>query len=311
MNSENRVPLVIYHKDCFDGFTAAWVARHFLGPLDYFPAAYGADPPSDELLRHRQVYMIDFAYPRAVMKRLILLTRSTVVLDHHKTAEAALVGLLDELQQIDQRQPGDEIVFDMARSGAGIAWDYFSRDSGARCFDCGCMGGHQPGCPRGARPWLVDYIEDRDLWRTPPLPDGPAISAWIAAQEMTFGAWDALLSAGKDAAITSGRAVEAYIAQYGRKARAETRLESLGGHRVPVMNLPYMNCSEHVGGLADEFPDAPFAAGYFRRRDGKWQFSLRSRHGFDVSEVAKQFGGGGHAGAAGFETATLPWEQKC
>jgi phosphoesterase RecJ-like protein len=30
------------------------------------------------------------------------------------------------------------------------------------------------------------------------------------------------------------------------------------------------------------------------------QFGLRSRNGFDVSEVAKKFGGGGHAAAAGF-----------
>jgi len=33
---------------------------------------------------------------------------------------------------------------------------------------------------------------------------------------------------------------------------------------------------------------------------GRYQYNLRSRGDFDVSEVAKQFGGGGHAGAAGF-----------
>jgi len=34
--------------------------------------------------------------------------------------------------------------------------------------------------------------------------------------------------------------------------------------------------------------------------DGGWKGSLRSRGGGDVSEVAKSFGGGGHAAAAGF-----------
>ena len=33
-----------------------------------------------------------------------------------------------------------------------------------------------------------------------------------------------------------------------------------------------------------------------------WQYSLRSRSDFDVSEIAKKFGGGGHAKAAGFAT---------
>jgi c-di-AMP phosphodiesterase-like protein len=156
------------------------------------------------------------------------------------------------------------------------------------------------------RAWLVDYVEDRDLWRLK-LPESPAVSAWIAAQPMTFESWDALHDAGLDAAIESGRAVQTYIEQYGRKARAEMTREVLRGgvHVVPCINLPYMNCSEHVGELLKEHPEAPFACGYFRRRDGRWQFSLRSRPDFDVSAVAQRFGGGGHAGAAGFDAAAL------
>ncbi|MBI3721748.1 MAG: bifunctional oligoribonuclease/PAP phosphatase NrnA, partial [Fimbriimonas ginsengisoli] len=34
-------------------------------------------------------------------------------------------------------------------------------------------------------------------------------------------------------------------------------------------------------------------------RPGKVRTSLRSRHAFDVAEVAREFGGGGHANAAG------------
>ena len=34
--------------------------------------------------------------------------------------------------------------------------------------------------------------------------------------------------------------------------------------------------------------------------DGRFQYSLRSRGDFDVSELAKKHGGGGHKGAAGF-----------
>src|SRR5512143_3990067 len=98
--------------------------------------------------------------------------------------------------------------------------------------------------------------------------------------------------------------------QYGTKALAEARPELIGGYVVPCVNLPYMNCSEYVGRLLTQSgPTVPFAAGYFRRGDGMWQFSLRSRPGFDCSAVAQSFCGGGHPQAAGFQVARLPWEE--
>lgn len=290
-------PLVIYHANCFDGITAAWVFRCHFGPggCDFHPATCGEAPPDTS---GRVVYVVDFSYPRAAMLSLILGSRRCVVLDHHKTAEAALSGILEELQQIGQRQPGDEVVFDMARSGAGLAWDYLFGNAGAI-----------PSSLSVARPWLVDYIEDRDLWRQA-LPRTREVSAYIASLPMTFEEWDALSATPWKAVADKGAAVQRYIDTYGAKAREMARFEVIAGHRVPTVNLPYMNCSEHVGALADENPNAPFAAGYFRRGDGRWQFSLRARGDFDVSEVAKSFGGGGHAGAAGFDVAVLPWEAR-
>jgi nanoRNase/pAp phosphatase (c-di-AMP/oligoRNAs hydrolase) len=54
--------------------------------------------------------------------------------------------------------------------------------------------------------------------------------------------------------------------------------------------------------LLKRHPDAPFAAIYFDRGDGKRQWSLRSREDFDVSRVARRFANGGHRQAAGFES---------
>jgi nanoRNase/pAp phosphatase (c-di-AMP/oligoRNAs hydrolase) len=47
-------------------------------------------------------------------------------------------------------------------------------------------------------------------------------------------------------------------------------------------------------------PEAPFVAAYFENEKGQRVWSLRSRAGFDCSEVAKRLGGGGHPQAAGF-----------
>ena len=46
--------------------------------------------------------------------------------------------------------------------------------------------------------------------------------------------------------------------------------------------------------------DARIALLLKEQADGSWKGSLRSRGGGDVSQVAKSFGGGGHAAAAGF-----------
>lgn len=40
--------------------------------------------------------------------------------------------------------------------------------------------------------------------------------------------------------------------------------------------------------------------GFGEVESGKFQYSLRSRGDFDVSAIAKKFGGGGHKNAAGF-----------
>ena len=63
----------------------------------------------------------------------------------------------------------------------------------------------------------------------------------------------------------------------------------IGGHRVPVANLPYTMASDAAGAMAE---DAPFAACYFDRADAR-VFSLRSRgeDGLDVSEIAARYGG--------------------
>lgn len=274
-------PLVISHGSCFDGFTAAWIADKHWRPAgpgvspEHFFATYGKPAPLVTQVRGRHVLMVDFSYPRPVVELMATVAMSLIVLDHHKTARADLEGL-------------GYALFDEKRSGAAIAWDVLTR-----------------GKPR---PALVDYVQDRDLW-TNSLPQTHEVTAWMSAVKMDFLSWDLLaeeVSCG--IAAQKGASVLAYIEQYGRKARAEVTFEEVGGYKVPCINLPYMNCSEHVHELLNEHENVAFAVGYFRRGDGRWQFSLRSRPGFDVSEIAKWYGGGGHAQAAGFEVLVLPWE---
>jgi uncharacterized protein len=261
--------MVIYHANCRDGFTAAWVAWRLYkdGHTEYLPAQYGDAPPD---VTDREVLIVDFSYPRDTLRRMAEAATSIRVLDHHKTAQADLEGV-------------PFATFDMNRSGAGIAWDVLHASE--------------------ARPWLVDYVEDRDLWRFA-LPDSKEVNAWIAAcRSDTFEQWDELEALGVRKAAERGIAVNAFIDRYVHDTAATARLVVFEGHTIPIVNAAYVCISELVGKLAET---APFALGWQQRADGLYQYSLRSRgDAVDVSEIAKRYGGGGHRNAAGFTSQTL------
>src|SRR3990167_9339886 len=99
--------IVIYHSNCFDGFGAAWVLRGVYPDATFIPATYGDAPPD---VTGQDVVIVDFSYPRDVLLAMRQSSRSLVVADHHKTAQANCEGL-------------DFCHFDMNRSGAGLAWD--------------------------------------------------------------------------------------------------------------------------------------------------------------------------------------------
>lgn len=278
-------PLVLYHANCWDGFCAAWVARMALGDIEAVPAYYGTPHPC---MAFREVYILDFSYKRNEMRAILSEAQSVVVLDHHKTAEAELDGLIDEFIQrpdLIQNKAGSALPYirlDMGKSGGRLAWEYFA-----------AIGGWQGM----AAPWLVDYTEDRDMWWHK-LEDSQAINAALRSYPLDFDLWDSFNKQHPTNFTREGEAIRraehAIVDSHVRNAR---EIE-MAGHKILAVNATVL-FSEIAGRLAE---NRPFAACYFDRQDGKRQWSLRSRDGgVDVSEIAKARGGGGHAQAAGFE----------
>lgn len=296
-------PLVIYHHNCADGFTAAW-AVHQAMEADFYPGVHGEQPPD---VAGRDVILVDFSYPRAQLVGMALVARSVLVLDHHKSAEGDLqsgevhlgsigeAGLqavrivrLDNLpgpraawdHHLATASVGDGIVcalFDMERSGAGIAWDFFH--------------------PGKSRPALLDHVEDRDLWRFA-LHGTREIQAALFSYPYRFEVWDQLMLAPVFELYQQGLCIERkHHKDVAELVQVAKRQMVIGHYSVPVASLPYTLASD-AGHLMAK--GQPFAACYYDK-DGGRVFSLRSTdQGVDVSEVAKLYGGGGHARAAGF-----------
>lgn len=271
-------PLVIYHANCTDGWTAAWIAARVLGDVELFPGFYGTTPPD---VTDRDVYCVDFAYGHHEMLCLAEQASRLWVLEHHKSRE-------NELRVLLSLPKRPSVMFDNDRSGARLAWDFWVDTADG------------PKSELVHAEWLVNYVQDRDLWRWA-LPDSRLVSAGIEAWKRDdLDQWDALASLSPEKLAADGEIIERYRQRCIEAAVVLARPMWIAGHRVLCANTSEMRfASDTAHVLAD---GKAFGATWWLRADGVVQFSLRSRpDGIDVSEVAKQHGGGGHKHAAGFQ----------
>ena len=293
-------PLCIYHGHCDDGFAAAWSVRYAFArtgrgwdAVEFYAGQYQRDPPD---VAGRDVILVDFSYKRPVLLEMAAKARSIVILDHHHTAAQDLFGFSEPRPFIewqaegwrsplaDDGRPEVTALFDMGRSGAGMAWDFFNADLGRR------LG-------------FIDYIEDRDLWRKA-LNGGDEFTIALRSYSQDFETWDRLvLHDGVHALIDEGRSIQRYYRLRVEELKRSAYMATLAGVPLWISNAPYFAASEVAGELAEK--GLAFGACYFEVGQGRWAYSLRSRGDFDVSAIAKQFGGGGHKNAAGF-TVDVP-----
>lgn len=271
--------IIIYHGNCMDGFCAAYLADRGLRAkgldVELYAATYGV-VPDPGVVDGKNVYMLDFCYSLSIMTGIVKRAKNVLVLDHHKTS----LPVLEELKSLVGL--GLRWVHDIEKSGATLTAKHF-------------------GIPSR----LAEYVEDRDLWRFN-LEHSKAVNAWIGTQPKTLDSYGQLeleLAGNPSQVVVKGKAVLAKLDSYVSAMLREARHGAVSfgkAYRVLHVNAPYVDCSSVVGALA-EADNIDFAIGYFKRADGKWQYSLRSRpYGVDVSEIAKHFGGGGHEHAAGF-----------
>lgn len=283
LESESVIKVIYHGSECPDGFGSAWACWMYFSHLDsvssnavaveYVAANHGEAPPE---CAGAIVFLVDFSYRREVLTSLLAEAKQVIILDHHISAQRDLEGLEDEHQNL-------EVVFDMTRSGAVITWQYF----------------HDMAVPE-----ILRYVQDRDLWQFA-LPDSQHVTAAMMSYPFEFSRWlqwhegDANGS-GIALLAREGKTINRFRQQMINYYKTRAVIGQIAGYEVPIVNSPLAINSELLNELADGYP---FAAGY-SDKGTKRGWSLRSRNGgADVSEIAFQFGGGGHPRAAGFATA--------
>lgn len=259
---------VLYHADCMDGLGAKYAAwKKFGNDATYIPVEY--KKPVPEIPDGSNVYIVDFSYPRDELEALRKRCLSLVVRDHHKTAEEALKGL-------------DYAFFDMNKSGAVLAWEYFH--------------------PKVPVPKLLLHIQDRDLWQWK-LSDTREILNLLGLEKEDFEAWECLekelepTNSNLWLTLTLGRTISNYEDNYIEQRCEKARLGTYLGFRVAIYNTTLLG--SEIGSKLCEAKEIDFSIGYFIKPEGKVSLSFRSIGDFDVTPFAKGLGGGGHKNASG------------
>jgi len=264
--------LVIYHKNCNDGFGSALVAwLVFKDNASYYAASHHTKPPD---VTDKNVYICDFSYSKDVLKDMISKSNSLVVIDHHISAQK-------ELDEIDEKYK----VFDMNHSGAVLTWKYFFSDKKI--------------------PLLLEYIEDRDLWNNQ-LDNTKECFFALCDMPKKFELWNKYLDDDKIPELfEQGRIIYNHnmITLHHIINSSYLSEESINNKSYKIAYINSNTLKSDIGNylVTKKYEDADFAAIYhYEGNDNKTHFSLRSREDrTDVSEIAKLFGGGGHKCASG------------
>lgn len=267
-------PVVIYHKDCIDGMTAAWCFwKQYGDTYEYYPGVYNEPPPD---IFNRDVYMVDFSYKREIMQVLLQYAGSITLLDHH-------VGALEQVYDLKGLDTDHSTT---SLSGAMIAWNYVKwKEKHNRKI-----------------PALIPHVQDRDLWEFK-LPNTREIILAMGTYQHSFSVYDTLMKLSKiglkslvKESVPLMRQHQKAIAGLLQETVREIEIE---GYTVPCANVPYYFASD-IGDLLNT--NRRFAATYYDTAAHR-VFSLRSKKGFgaNVKDIAAVFGGGGHENAAGFK----------
>ncbi|TFZ81666.1 DHH family phosphoesterase [Candidatus Macondimonas diazotrophica] len=264
--------LCIYHANCADGFGAAMAVREAYGEsnVDFYPGVYQNPPPD---VTDRDVILVDFSYKKDVISEMLCKAKEILIIDHHESA-------VNEFKNFSPPSGSTfDCVFDMAHSGAVLTWKTLLPDEPV--------------------PKLLEYIEDRDLWRFQ-LPDSKEVNEAIFSYPYNFNVWDLYMH--NDDLIYNLKVEGTALLRKKNKdieelLKVTQRKFVIDNYVVPAANLPYTLASDAGHIMAKGHP---FAACYWDTPEGR-VFSLRSdSEGLNVAEIAAKFGGGGHKHAAGF-----------
>jgi len=306
MENRKEKVVVIYHKNCPDGYGAlsGVVYKYGIKDLTYVENEeilkssdenFYAIPTNHStqftrlrsiLEQHREepfvIYMVDFFTPEIFdILRNYPNVKKLIIIDHHKTTEETLKEGIPE--DVKDRV---EYTLDMNMSGATLTWKVLN----------------------GFIPEVMKYIEDRDIWKWS-IPDSIYVLTALDSEifnvlnpnEVVFALLQLVKDFPKEKLAEKGKAmIEFKNSVIKRLIKYTTHYIILpSGHKLPAINSPIFQ-SEIGNELAKTFSEGVACVySIAPQEDGVYvNCSIRSING-KAREIAQANGGGGHDNASG------------
>jgi len=302
--------LILYHQkksdlDCLDGIFAAFIMfshleKHYPGAIDVLGVSYQHKEKTTTInvVNYEFIYLVDFSYPCHVIESWLNQNKKIFIYDHHKTT-------IEELTKL--KQTVEELWWNPDECGATIVWQKYFKPI--------------------KQPAILAYIRDRDLFLKQ-LPETDIVNVALLYYldrlapfknleskddsprlELIFCWFKYLLGLNQTQLLN-------YLRPIGQKVIHEKNNIIEGAQRKaffesfknnPNWDAVLINLSDRESPYAadichrllERFPEKLFSAAL--KNEKEW--FLCSVGQFDVSAIAKQYGGGGHRNAAGFVEA--------
>lgn len=284
-------PLIIYHANCADGFGAAFAAWNKFGnEAEYVPMQYDRIKTEEDAkkllpdMTERDVYILDFSFPAQVMTYIINVAGYLTWLDHHKSA-FEMWAPPNQQDYFWEESNEATIILDNTKSGAMLAYEHFHGTN------------HYPA--------LFTYIDDYDRWVFKYADTKPFNKALWSLAPWTFEQWNELAHRSTtelEPFVDMGRAFLRDHSARVSKHIEHSRMCVIDGKPGLAINAPGYVSSDAGHELAVQ--SGTYGMTYTIDEGLHVRCSLRSEGEYDVTCLAKVYGGGGHKNAAGF-TCTI------
>ena len=278
-----------FHHNDLDGRCAGAMVSRYMdnrNPSDFIEVNYVTVPDADIVHRGEDVFIVDYCFTRDTVYQLkAFLDKGCHVIwiDHHKSS-ADLLLVIDEYPFLKSSKL--RIVVDTKLCGAALTYMYFEYEYG------------------NPLPRFLKYVDDWDRW-TKKYTSSYIFKLGMDARDHspTSKIWRDLMF---DPDVTEkilqeGDVIEQYVKSYYHEYSSQFAFKCVF-HDLKCYALNLRSNSKAFGDLFNQC-DAVITVVY---NGETYQYSIYSANpDVDCAKIAEIYGGGGHKGAAGFETNEL------
>ncbi len=287
-----------YHSADLDGHCSGAIVKLAYPECEMYPINYEDKFPWDDIIQGETVFMVDFSL-QPFHHMIMLNKRANLIwIDHHKSA-------IEDSVVEGEEQTRAEITGarDTNYAGCELTWKYLY--------------------PNSNIPSVVYLLGRYDVWdfiddEVYPFQMGMRQYNTNPKDEQAMVLWKELIGFHYDPVISDiinqGQIIIDYQTQQNAKLSKSCAFELIfQGLNFIAANVMGTNSKFFNVVWDDSRHDAMLLFGW---KKGQWKISMFTTPekiedpGIDVGKIAKSMGGGGHAGAAGFQCSELPFDIK-